>query len=190
MTRFVYKRGRSCDLRPTLPVRSNFQRGPMSKPMGKLLTILLILLIVVGLLLLISWLVPDVNKIAKDLSQSGDLPYWIAGLAAPIVYLYRKLTGSIGKWFESGATKKVEAIEASRADVRKEVDELLQWRRDTLRQEIQSMQAVRLEMDSLRTRLSVVQSEMEVVRSRPLAEDAAKITQKEIDTPLGGGKEF
>lgn len=162
----------------------------MSKPMGTLLTILLIVVVVGGLLLLISWQIPDVNRIAKDLSQVSDLPYWIAGLAAPIVYLYRKLTGSIGNLFASGATKKVEAIETSREDLRKEVDELLQWRRDTLRQEIQSMQAVRLEMDGLRSRLSVVQSEMDVVRSRPLAEDAAKITQKEIDSPMGGGKEF
>jgi prefoldin subunit 5 len=72
--------------------------------------------------------------------------------------------------------------------LRKEVDELLQWRRDTLRQEIQSMQATRAEMDSLRAKLSQVQTQMEAVKSLSLDQKASTVTDRQLNDPaLGGG---
>ncbi len=162
----------------------------MPKTIRTLLILLLVLIVMGGVLLLLSWFVPELKSLAKGISMDGDLPFWIAGLAAPIVYVYRKLTGDIGKLFASGAGERVEAIQASREDLRKEVDELLQWRRDTLRQEIQSMQATRAEMDSLRTRLSQVQTEMEMVKSRTREEKTGAVTEKQTDEPALGGKNF
>ncbi|QQS06316.1 MAG: hypothetical protein IPK50_05330 [Fibrobacterota bacterium] len=162
----------------------------MSKTIRTLLILLLVLILVGGVLLLLSWFVPELKSLAKDISMDGDLPIWIAGLAAPIVYVYRRFTEGIGKLFSSGASQKVEAISSSREDLRKEVDELLQWRRDTLRQEIQSMQATRAEMDSLRTRLSQVQTEMEMVKSRTREEKTGAVTEKQTDEPALGGRTF
>lgn len=160
----------------------------MPKPIRTLLILLLVLALVGGALLLLSWFVPELKSLAKDLSNQKDLPFWIAGLAAPIVYVYRRFTSGIGKLFASGATQQVQAISTSRDDLRKEVDELLQWRRDTLRQEIQSLHATRAELDSVRKELNQVQSEIDALRKKPISEIVDTITDDELDRPLVGGK--
>ncbi|MBK8804982.1 MAG: hypothetical protein IPN71_23505 [Fibrobacteres bacterium] len=160
----------------------------MPKPIRSLVIFLLVLMVVGGILLLLSWFVPELKSMADEISSAGDLPYWIAGLAAPLVYLYRRIIEGIGKLFNSGTNQKVEDISHSREDLRKEVDELLQWRRDTLRQEIQSMQATRAEMDSLRAKLSQVQTQMEAVKSLSLDQKASTVTDRQLNDPaLGGG---
>ena len=90
----------------------------MSKTIRTLLILLLVLILVGGVLLLLSWFVPELKSLAKDISMDGDLPIWIAGLAAPIVYVYRRFTEGIGKLFSSGASQKVEAISRARESAR------------------------------------------------------------------------
>ncbi|HNY29725.1 MAG TPA: hypothetical protein PKO15_02460 [Fibrobacteria bacterium] len=160
----------------------------MPKTIRTLLTILLLLVLMAGVLLLLSWFVPDLRDLAKDLADQNDLPFWVAGMVAPIVYVFRRFRDGIGSLFASGASRKVDAISDARDDLRKEVDELLQWRRDTLRQEIQSMQATRAEMESVRAQLTQVQNEIQAVKSRPLGELANDVTDDELNRPLMGGK--
>ncbi|OLB13913.1 MAG: hypothetical protein AUH07_05500 [Gemmatimonadetes bacterium 13_2_20CM_70_9] len=117
-------------------------------------TIVLILLLL-GAMLLLTYVSPGIKAFATDLSKQSHLPIWLVGLAAPILFFFNKLGGFLNGLFGEGETErsireKNDEIKAKLDEVERSVQQLDEWRRseieprlrriDELQQNIGSME--------------------------------------------------
>jgi peptidoglycan hydrolase CwlO-like protein len=122
--------------------------------MSKFWKAVIILAIVVIVLYAVSLFVPQVKGIA-DAMKGSKVPWWIAGLLAPIVFVFKKIGEGFQRLLGTGATEeeiaqKNQAIEAKLAQLENDVRQLDEWRKteieqrtkriDELNQNIQSME--------------------------------------------------
>ncbi len=95
--------------------------------------VLLIIALVLGAMLLITYLNPGVNSFALGLAKGSRLPLWLVGLAAPILYVFKGLANLLGSLVGEGATEKTireknEAISARLDGLERDVRQLDEWR--------------------------------------------------------------
>ena len=136
----------------------------MSKPVK----ILFITLIIIIVLLLVTWLVPDVNTYAKSL-VSDKWPIWLVGIAAPILFLLKKIKdGLVNLIFPGGRIgEENEVIKRERNELRKDVDELLNWRRSALKKEVAELEKAKARLLGHEEDLNRVDAEISRVESTP-----------------------
>lgn len=162
----------------------------MTKTWKNVFVVLLVVIAIAVGLLVQTYSVPSLRDLAKSLSDQNDLPIWIAGMLAPLVFVYRRVRDGLSKLFHFGGSAKVDSIEKSRDQIRKEVDDLLQWRRDTLKQEIDSMLAVRKEIEGLKSQLGGIQQEIERVKNRTAEQKGDLVKPEDMVQPMPGGGTF
>jgi uncharacterized protein involved in cysteine biosynthesis len=134
--------------------------------MSSFLKIVLYVLIFFVVMLLISWLVPDVNKYVHDYSGAKKLPIWLVGLFGPIAYLFNKIGKMFGGIFGTNVTEKqieekAQQVEDDRKKIWTEIDNLIAWRRDTINKEITEIDGLNKKISALQERSDTLWTEIE-----------------------------
>jgi uncharacterized protein (DUF2164 family) len=99
-------------------------------------TIVIVVLILAAMLLL-TFISPDIRAFATDLSKQTNVPIWLVGLAAPILFVFNRLGRFLSGLFGEGATGRSirdanEAIKTKLDDVEHSIDRLDRWRRNEI----------------------------------------------------------
>lgn len=104
--------------------------------MDKFWKVIILIVIAAGVMLLITIYIPDVKAFAKSISLDGKLPFWLVGLAAPILFVLDKIKKFLGGLFQGGTEKEIskenEKIKAEMIELRKSVDDIEQRRRESV----------------------------------------------------------
>ena len=104
--------------------------------MPKFWKAVIIIAIVAIVLYAISTFIPGVKSIA-DAMKGSKVPWWIAGLLAPIVFVFKKIGEGLKGLLGTGATEeeiaqKNEAIEAKLNRLEQDVQRLDEWRKSEI----------------------------------------------------------
>lgn len=123
--------------------------------MRKFWVIIVIILLVLGTMLLITYLSPGIKAYALKISTDRHLPLFIVGLFAPIVLLWQKFVDAIGKFLKGETAADIENTNRelqSRLDkIEQEVRNIDEWRRkeiDAHREEIEALKKSIAEISS------------------------------------------
>ena len=105
--------------------------------MSKFWKIIVIIALILAAMMLITFLVPDINKFASALAAKNKLPIWLVGLASPILYALTKFKDMLASITGESETEKDirgknEEIKAKLADLEKSVQSLDAWRKDEI----------------------------------------------------------
>lgn len=134
--------------------------------------VLLIIALVVGVMLLITYLNPGVKSFALGLAKASNLPLWLIGLAAPILYAFKGLANLLGGLVGEGATEKAireknEAISARLDGLEQDVKKLDDWRTREIAARMDAIQERERQIAPLEARArSLDQSIAGLVRER------------------------
>lgn len=125
--------------------------------MSRFWKIIVVIALVVAALLLMTLLVPDVNKFAAALAAKNKLPIWLVGLASPILYALTKFKDMLGGLVgesntEKDIREKNDAIKAKLEELDKSVKSLDAWRRDEINQRMQKIDQYNTTISSMQTR--------------------------------------
>jgi cell division protein FtsB len=161
----------------------------MAKFWQNVLKVLIIVVIVAGLMLLITFLVPSVKEYAKDVSQNSKLPLWIVGLFAPIAYVFQRLKNWLTNLLGTGKTEKVireenEAIKAEMTRLRQEVQALDEWRRESVHREITEINSLRQTLASMEGRSHGLNQRIKTLAETPASELIKDMTDEEIEREI------
>lgn len=161
----------------------------MSKFWKSFLTILIIIIIVAGIMLLITFLVPDVKVYAQQFSQKHNIPLWIVGLFAPIAYFFQRLKEWLSGLLGEGKTEKEirdenEAIKAEMEELRKEVQTLDEWRRENIHREITEITSLRQTLSSMEGRSQALSRQIQTLSETPAMDLLKDMTDEEIEQEI------
>lgn len=139
--------------------------------MSKTAKVLIITALVLGAMLLITWLVPDVRELARTLSVSSKLPMWLVGLAAPILFLFKKLGGLFGGLLGDSATERDirtrnEEIKAKLDGLERDVRQLDEWRRTEIGQRRLQVADLDQHVAGMRTRAQAMDQDIATLIAR------------------------
>ena len=131
---------------------SYFQLGLRQEAMIKRILIsIIVVAIIAGCLLLITYLVPDINQFATDLAKQRALPFWLIGLIAPIAFILRKSRDWFAKLFKFSNTEK-------------EIKELDDWRNEQLTVERSKYTTTINEITEIDNKILNIMNELKAVR--------------------------
>lgn len=145
------------------------EQSPVRSFGRSLLFALLVIVFIAAALSLVTWLTPTLRENALEQARKlrlGRAGIVLAGVLAPILYLFK----SIGEWFSglfgSGKTEReiadrTRAIEADIAKLRREVNDLETARTRALEVEHARIAALEAHMASLRGTLTELDEEIE-----------------------------
>jgi hypothetical protein len=150
----------------------------MAPASRRTLGIILAIAVVAGALLLLSWLVPSIRAEARTLAGSdglrglGSLGVVLAGLAAPIVFLFGKLSkGLAGLLPDSDRENEIrednKRIEAELASVRAEVARIDRERRQELDQGWRRVAALEAKLGVSQGARSDIDAQIEHLKAQP-----------------------
>lgn len=148
--------------------------------------VLLLLAVAVGFSLISAWN-PQVKTLAVQMATSSHLPLWLMGLAAPIVFVFKK-------FFGNGSSEKLDSLEndnrnlkAEQARLRQEVAGLNSWRDQELAKQRAEIARLQGDLDALRSRIEGVNGKIATLQATPLDEIGASMT---LGEKLAAGKDF
>lgn len=114
--------------------------------MRKFWVIIVIILLVLGLMLLLTYLSPEIRTYAQKIATDRHLPLFIVGLFAPLAFLWQKFVQAIGNFLKGETGKEIENRNRelqSRLDrIEQEVKGIDEWRKreiDAHREEINAI---------------------------------------------------
>ncbi|MBI1807063.1 MAG: hypothetical protein HYR76_08455 [Ignavibacteria bacterium] len=154
--------------------------------MDKFWKVLVILVLVFGGMLAITLLVPGVKDFAVKLARENNLPLWLVGFAAPILYLWEKVKSVFSNLLGDGSTEKAitkenEDIKAELEKLRQQVRDLDEWRRESIHREITEINRLQEKVSSLEERSRTVDTQIQTAQQRreqlrgEIEEDPGKI---------------
>ncbi len=157
----------------------------MSKFWKTLLKVLIIIIIAGGIMLLITFLVPNVKEFASEFSEKHNISLWIVGLFAPIAYVFKRLKDFLSGILGTGKTEKEieeenEAIKAEIARLRQEVLSLDEWRRESIHQEITEINSLQQRLESMEGRSGTLRQQIETLSETPAMDLIKDMTDEEI----------
>jgi cell division protein FtsB len=165
------------------------KEASMSKFWKTILTILIIIIIFAIVMLLITFLVPDVKAFAKSFAAKHSLPLWIVGFLAPIAYALKRLKEWLSNFLGVGKTEREireenEAIKTEIKKLRQEVQDLDEWRRESIHHEMTEIGYLRQTLSSMEGRSHMLAERIRTLSETP-AEDLLKyMTDKEIEKEI------
>jgi hypothetical protein len=101
--------------------------------MSRFVKILIVIALVLGAMLLLTYLTPGIKTFAQGIAKTSHLPLWLVGLAAPILYGLKSVANFLAGLVGEGPTEKTireknEAISARLDDLERSVKQLDEWR--------------------------------------------------------------
>ena len=129
--------------------------------MAKFWKIVVVIALILAAMMLITFLVPDINKFASGLAAKNKLPIWLVGLASPILYALAKFKDMLGSIMGDSNTEKDirgknEEIKAKLADLEKSVQSLDTWRRDEIDRRMKQVDSLNTTVNSMEGREKVL----------------------------------
>jgi len=140
--------------------------------MAKFWKVIIVLAIIAAALIALTYFVPDIKSLAVTMKGTSNVPLWIVGLAAPLVYGFKKITAGLGSLF-TGSTES--AISTENESIKKEIAAL----RDDVRRNDEWRQ---MAMASQLREITLLQQHLQILESQD-ATLAAKQTAIEQRTP-------
>jgi hypothetical protein len=129
----------------------------MAKFWKTLLWILVGIALLAAVLYAFTYLMPKIGAYSKTLAVDNDWPMWLAGLLAPIIYLWNRLTDFVKGLFPGGSVaRENEKIKAEQEKLRKEVERLVDWREASLKREFNEITRLQKEVAVLDEKLRKV----------------------------------
>ena len=123
--------------------------------MRKFWVIIVIIVLVLGVMVLLTYLSPEIKAYALKIATDRHLPLFIVGLFAPIAFLWKKFVDAIGNFLQGGTAADIENTNRqlqSRLDrIEQEVKGIDEWRKreiDAHREEIDALKKSIAEMSS------------------------------------------
>jgi hypothetical protein len=161
----------------------------MSKFWKAMLTVLIIVVIAASVMLLITFLVPSVKEFAKEFSEKHNIELWIVGLFAPIVYAFRNLKEWLTNLLGAGKTEREigeenEKIKAEMQRLREEVQELDEWRRESIHREITEINSLRQTLASMEGRSEILSERIQTLSETPAMELLQDMADEEIEQEI------
>lgn len=150
-------------------------------------TILLIAL-VLGAMLLLTYTSPGIKAFATGLAKGSRLPIWLVGLAAPLLYVFKKIGGVFGSLFGEGATERGiresnDAIKAKLDQVERDVQGLDQWRRTQLEPRLARVALLEQQLAGMDARALALSGAIPGLQDR---QRQAAAEQERLERELGG----
>lgn len=139
--------------------------------MSRFAKILVLVVLFFGLMLLLTYISPDIKQYATQLSAGGRLPLWIVGLLAPILFAFQKLGDLVrGIFGESGTEKRIresnESIKVRLAEVEGNVRRIDEWRAREVESRLGRITAWEADVASMRGREAVLDDQISGLRER------------------------
>lgn len=104
-----------------------------SKPMKQnllhtIFRIVLVVVLIAGIMLALTWFVPDIKAFAQNWSGKHNVAFWIVGLFAPILYALKRIAEWLGGWVKNilptGTNDEYQRIAASNEAIKQQLAEL------------------------------------------------------------------
>lgn len=151
----------------------------MGSSFWKILGVVL-LVVLVGLALSAATAMnPEIKALAVEMAADSHLPIWLVGLAAPIVFVFKK-------FFGGGSSDKLDALErdnerlkAEQAKLRQEVSTLNGWRDQELSKQRAEIARLQGDLDSLRSKIAGVDGKIAALQGATLEEIGQGMTDEQ-----------
>ncbi len=136
---------------------------------------LVLILLVLGAMLLLTYVSPGIKTFASGLSKQSHLPIWLVGLAAPILFFFNKLGGFLSGLFGEGSTERSirdrnDEIKAKLDEVERSVQQLDEWRRNQIEPRLRRIDELQQNIGSMEGRAATFTD-----RLRGLDEEEARL---------------
>jgi len=129
---------------------------------------LLVLILIAALLYGLNFASPAIHKVSEDFAKEKNLPYWLAGLLGPFIYIFQRISEWIkGLGFGGNVSKENESIKAEQARLRKEVDRLADWREDSLKREFTEITRLQKDVAELDRKFKETSAELRTAMDAP-----------------------
>lgn len=152
----------------------------------KLWNIILWISLFILAMVLLTYLVPDINTFAKGIADQKDLPLWIVALFAPVLFLFKKI-GDFFKGFtgESKTEREIrelnEQIKAEMKEIRQQVDGLDSWLKEKINEEMQHIKSLNARIAVLQGERAVISEQIEQVEEMDASELVEGMTEEQQD---------
>ena len=155
--------------------------------MNSVLKVILLLLVLAVAMLLISWLVPDVNAFVRQFAGARKLPIWVVGLFGPIAFLFSKMGDFVGGIFGTSKTEQQvsqenEEIKTERERLMEDVRKLNEWRNREIDLQRREIDLLNQKLSGLRAQSQSLDARIEEVREKPTDEFGKQFTPEEIQS--------
>jgi prefoldin subunit 5 len=138
--------------------------------MRKVLTILLVVVVVAAAMLAITYFVPEVRQVADKMAKDKHTPWVLAGLIAPIAYLFKR----VGEWLrsffstdsEEKLTRENDEIKRQLAAVRSDIDRIDALRTQEIRAHQEKIAALDTRLASVLQQIGQVDQELAAVGAK------------------------
>ncbi len=152
--------------------------------MKKLWLIILVIALICAALFALTFFVPDIRTFAEGLKKS-NVPIWLVGLLAPILYAFKSLGGWRSKLFPiSGEEKRIaeenEKIKKDLADIEAKVAGIVQWRDTELAAKLKEIDAIKDDIASKNESLKAIDAEIIRLKAMKPSEFSAGLSDEEV----------
>jgi len=148
----------------------------------KIVVVIVLLLLVVAGLELVTFRNPQILALAGNMAIESHLPLWLVGLAAPLVFVWKRLFGD-----SSGAGAKLDALEKDnnqlkqeQVKLRQDVANLNASRDQELTRQLQEISRLQASIDSLNSKISENDDKLVAAVSKPVSNYAAGLDPQQI----------
>jgi septal ring factor EnvC (AmiA/AmiB activator) len=151
----------------------------MGSSFWKILGVVLLVAIVGVALSVATAMNPQIQALAVKMAADSHLPIWLVGLAAPIVFVFKK-------FFGAGSSDKLDAIEreneklkTEQTKLRQEVSALNGWRDQELSRQRAEIARLQNDLDALRSRIAGVDGQIAALQGASLDEIGHGMTDEQ-----------
>lgn len=139
-------------------------------------------------MLLITFTSKEVMNTAIDFSTKNKLPLWIIGLFAPLLFVFQKIKKWFGGLFQGGTQEEIreenESIKEDLKKLRLDVNNLNEWRRDAIQNEINRINVLKQNLEPLENRNTRLSEQIKSLSGKPASELISELTDEEIQKEI------
>ncbi len=152
--------------------------------MKKFWIIIIIIVIVCGLLFALTYSVPQIKVVAGELAEN-KVPFWLIGLLAPILYLFRSIGKGISKILPSSGEENEIKNENARiteelSKINSEVERLDIWRKREIDIQMKEIERLKLSIRILTEASRNLDSSIESLREKDPSSFTEGMSNKEV----------
>jgi DNA repair exonuclease SbcCD ATPase subunit len=152
--------------------------------MKRFWVIVIIIVIACGILFALTYSVPQIKDVANELARN-KVPFWLIGLLAPIMYLFRNLGKSLSNLLpRSGEEEDIknenERITKELERINNEVSRLDTWRKNEIDIQMKEIERLKVSIKMLTEASRTLDSNIERIKEKDPASFTEGKSAKEI----------
>lgn len=155
--------------------------------MSRFTKVLVIIAAILAAMLFLTLTTPAIREFAAGLSKQSNLPIWLVGLAAPILFLFDRIGGFFRFLFGAGSTERSirdtnDQIKAKLDDVEQRVQRLDTWRRNEIEPRLQRIDALQTSVTGMEDRAGALAAGLpDLVAQQAALRDERDQLQRQLD---------